>query len=98
MKLGKVQEILFPSKISKILPLPEADSTLNLPDKCELKNLLSQLSGIPEENLEYVKLQLRDSVSLLTIHTGLQWTSTPARSDDYTCSNNFQDGNMVYYR
>ncbi|EDS44196.1 ubiquitin carboxyl-terminal hydrolase 64E [Culex quinquefasciatus] len=79
MKLGKVQEILFPNK-------------------CELKNLLSQLSGIPEENLEYVKLQLRDSVSVLTIHTGLHWTSTPARSDDYTCSNNFQDGNMVYYR
>ncbi|KAL9700561.1 hypothetical protein quinque_004002 [Culex quinquefasciatus] len=79
MKLGKVQEILFPNK-------------------CELKNLLSQLSGIPEENLMYVKLQLRDSVSLLTIHTGLQWTSTPARSDDYSCSNNFQDGNMVYYR
>lgn len=79
MKLGKVQEILFPNK-------------------CELKNLLSQLSGIPEENLEYAKVQVRDPVTLLQIHNNLQWQSTQARSDDYSCSNNFQDGNMVYYR
>lgn len=79
MKLGKIQEILFPNK-------------------CELKNLLSQLSGIPEENLEYAKLQLRDQVTVLQIHTNLQWQSAESRSDDYTCSNSFQDGNMVYYR
>ncbi|XP_055533774.1 ubiquitin carboxyl-terminal hydrolase 47 isoform X2 [Wyeomyia smithii] len=78
MKLGKIQEILFP-------------------DKSELKNLLSQLSGIPEENIEYAKLQLRDSVSVMQIHNILQWTSTPALAAD-SLSNNFLDGNMFYYR
>lgn len=79
MKLGPIQEILFPNK-------------------CELKNLLSNQSGIPEENLEYVKLQLRDSVSVLQIHNSLQWTSVAARSDDYQCNSSFQDGSMIYYR
>ncbi|XP_065074039.1 ubiquitin carboxyl-terminal hydrolase 47 isoform X2 [Ochlerotatus camptorhynchus] len=79
MKLGKMQEILFPNK-------------------CELKNLLSKISEIPEENIEFAKLQLRDSVSVLQIHTALQWTSTPTRSDDYSSSTSFQDGNVLYYR
>lgn len=79
MKLGKMQEILFPNK-------------------CELKNLLSTISEIPEENIEFAKLQLRDSVSVLQIHTALQWTSTPTRSDDYNSSTSFQDGNVLYYR
>lgn len=78
MKLGKMQEILFPNK-------------------CELKNLLSRISEIPEENIEYVKLQTRDSVSILQIHNSLQWTSIPNRSDDYD-SSSFQDGNVLYYR
>ncbi|XP_062708304.1 ubiquitin carboxyl-terminal hydrolase 47 [Aedes albopictus] len=78
MKLGKMQEILFPNK-------------------CELKNLLSKISEIPEDNIEYAKLQTRESVSVLQIHNSLQWTSTPKRSDDYDCSS-FQDGNVVYYR
>lgn len=67
-------------------------------DKCELKNLLSTISEIPEENIEYAKLQPRDSVSVLQIHTTLQWTSTPNRSDDYSSSTSFQDGNVLYYR
>lgn len=79
MKLGKMQEILFPNKR-------------------ELKNLLSTISEIPEENIEFAKLQLRDSVSVLQIHTALQWTSTPTRSDDYNSSTSFQDGNVLYYR
>lgn len=66
-------------------------------DKCELKNLLSKISEIPEDNIEYAKLQSRESVSVLQIHNSLQWTSTPKRSDDYDCSS-FQDGNVVYYR
>lgn len=79
MKLGKMQEILFP-------------------DKRELKNLLSKISEIPEDNVEYAKLQLRDSVSVLQIHTALQWTSSPFWSDDYNNSTSFQDGNVLYYR
>lgn len=79
MKLGKMQEILFPNK-------------------CELKNLLSKISEIPEENIEYVKLQLRDPVPVLQIHTALQWMWTPNRSEDYESSTSFQDGDMLYYR
>lgn len=79
MKLGKMQEILFPNK-------------------CELKNLLSKISEIPEENIEYVKLQLRDPVPVLQIHTALQWMSTPNRSEDYESSTSFQDGDILYYR
>lgn len=75
MKLGKMQEILFPNK-------------------CELRNLLSKISDIPEENIEYVKLQTRDSISVLQIHNSLQWTSTANRFDD----SSFQDGNVLYYR
>lgn len=67
------------------------------PNQRELKNLLSTISEIPEENIEYAKLQLRDTVSVLQIHTALQWTSTPCRSDDYN-GTSFQDGNVVYYR
>lgn len=65
-------------------------------NKCELKNLLSKISEIPEDNIEYVKIQSRDSVSVLQIHS-LQWMSTPNRSDDYN-STSFQDGNVLYYR
>lgn len=77
--------------------MTESEALLfNLSDKSELKNLLSQLSGIPEEHLEYVKMQVRDTVSVLQIHDKLQWTSTPVQPEDYT--SNLQDGNVVYYR
>ncbi|XP_053690327.1 ubiquitin carboxyl-terminal hydrolase 47 [Sabethes cyaneus] len=66
-------------------------------NKSELKNLLSELSGIPEENLEYVKLQMRDSVSLLQIHNVLKWSSVPVRACDIG-HHSFQDGNLIYYR
>ncbi|XP_055620915.1 ubiquitin carboxyl-terminal hydrolase 47 [Toxorhynchites rutilus septentrionalis] len=66
------------------------------PNKCELKSLLSKLSGIPDDNLEYFKLQRRDSVSLLELHDLPQWTSMPMRSD--LCDSDLQDGNMLYYR
>lgn len=77
MKLGKMQEILFPNK-------------------CELKNLFSKISEIPEENVEYVKVQARDSVSILQIHNSLHWSSSEIRSND--CSSSFQDGDILYYR
>lgn len=76
--------------LTKTLPL--------FADKCELKDLFSKISGIPEENIEYVKLQLRDPVSILQIHNALQWTSTPNWSDDYSSSTTFQDGDVLYYR
>lgn len=78
MKLGPMQEILFPNK-------------------CELKNLLSKISEIPKENVEYVKVQARDSVSILQIHNSLHWMSTENWSDDCDCIS-FQDGNILYYR
>ncbi|XP_055606489.1 ubiquitin carboxyl-terminal hydrolase 47 isoform X2 [Uranotaenia lowii] len=64
-------------------------------NKCELRNVLSELSGIPEENLEYVKLAPRNAVTTLQIHTVLQWTADPYVNDHYS---GFQDGNIVYYR
>lgn len=67
-------------------------------NKCELRNLLSKISGIPEENIEYAKVQLRDCVSVLQVHNILQWSSAPSWSDDPQSTYNFQDGNIVYYR
>lgn len=81
----------YPSKI-ELGPVKE----ILFPHKSELRNLLSKLSDIPEENIEYVKFQARESVTRLQIHNILQWTSEPAHPEDYEIS--FRDGNMVYYR
>ncbi|XP_058457623.1 ubiquitin carboxyl-terminal hydrolase 47 [Malaya genurostris] len=68
-----------------------------LPGDCDLKSVLSNISGIPEENLEYTKLELRDSLSVLQIHNLRSWTSAPVRTND--CSENmFQDGTLFYCR
>lgn len=90
----------IPQYVCQVFDMSQHNLTKILPlaDKCELKNLLSKISEIPEENIEYVKLQLRDPVSILQIHNALQWTSTPNRSDDYSSSTTFQDGDVLYYR
>uniref|UniRef100_A0A182SXD2 Ubiquitin carboxyl-terminal hydrolase 47 C-terminal domain-containing protein n=1 Tax=Anopheles maculatus TaxID=74869 RepID=A0A182SXD2_9DIPT len=66
-------------------------------DKLELTKHLSRISGIPEENVEYVKIPQttlhRDSV--LNIQNGLQWTSTPQHADDCQI---YCVGTLLYYR
>uniref|UniRef100_A0A182YEJ4 Ubiquitin carboxyl-terminal hydrolase 47 n=1 Tax=Anopheles stephensi TaxID=30069 RepID=A0A182YEJ4_ANOST len=66
-------------------------------DKLELTKQLSRISGIPEENVEYVKIPQtslhRDSV--LNIQNGLQWTSTPQHADDCQI---YCVGTLLYYR
>ncbi|XP_050073446.1 ubiquitin carboxyl-terminal hydrolase 47 [Anopheles maculipalpis] len=66
-------------------------------DKLELTKQLSRISGIPPENVEYVKIPQttlhRDSV--LNIQNGLQWTSTPQHADDCQI---YCVGTLLYYR
>ncbi|XP_040166058.1 ubiquitin carboxyl-terminal hydrolase 47 [Anopheles arabiensis] len=66
-------------------------------DKLELTKHLSRISGIPEENIEYVKIPQttlhRDSV--LNIQNGLHWVSTPQHADDCQV---YCAGTLLYYR
>ncbi|XP_058838684.1 ubiquitin carboxyl-terminal hydrolase 47 isoform X2 [Topomyia yanbarensis] len=68
-----------------------------LPAESELTSTLSKISGIPEENLEYTKVEVRDTLSVLQIHNSLRWTSTPIRTNDYT-EHMIQDGAIFYCR
>ncbi|XP_052894832.1 ubiquitin carboxyl-terminal hydrolase 47 [Anopheles moucheti] len=66
-------------------------------DKLELTKQLARISGIAEENIEYVKIPQttlhRDSV--LNIQNGLQWVSTPQHADDCQI---YCVGTLLYYR
>uniref|UniRef100_A0A182P466 Ubiquitin carboxyl-terminal hydrolase 47 n=1 Tax=Anopheles epiroticus TaxID=199890 RepID=A0A182P466_9DIPT len=66
-------------------------------DKLELTKQLSRISGIPEQNIEYVKIPQttlhRDS--LLNIQNGLHWVSTLLHADDPQV---FCSGTLLYYR
>ena len=67
----------------------------------EFKETISQLSGIPAENIEYAKIQttsfLRDSNSVLNIHTNLTWLHQSMTLETYPL-NQSQDGHLYYYR
>uniref|UniRef100_A0A182Q081 Ubiquitin carboxyl-terminal hydrolase 47 n=1 Tax=Anopheles farauti TaxID=69004 RepID=A0A182Q081_9DIPT len=66
-------------------------------DKLELTKHLSRISGIPEGNVEYVKIPQttlhRDS--LLNIQNGLHWVSHPQTADDMAI---YCVGTLLYYR
>uniref|UniRef100_A0A182JX96 Ubiquitin carboxyl-terminal hydrolase 47 n=1 Tax=Anopheles christyi TaxID=43041 RepID=A0A182JX96_9DIPT len=66
-------------------------------DKLELTKHLARISGISEENIEFVKIPQttlhRDSV--LNIQNGLHWVSTPHHADDCQI---FCVGTLLYYR
>uniref|UniRef100_A0A182JKF4 Ubiquitin carboxyl-terminal hydrolase 47 n=1 Tax=Anopheles atroparvus TaxID=41427 RepID=A0A182JKF4_ANOAO len=65
-------------------------------DEVELRQHLSNISGIPVENIEYVKMtqtsQYRDNVFNIP---GLSWVSTPHHAADETT---FLSGTLLYYR
>ncbi|XP_063698323.1 ubiquitin carboxyl-terminal hydrolase 47-like [Culicoides brevitarsis] len=63
----------------------------------ELFNVLSTLSGIPEENLEYTKITNsfpRCNVSLMSIPSLVWYSSTPSSYDRSTMN----DGTLVFYQ
>ncbi|KAJ8315138.1 hypothetical protein KUTeg_007288 [Tegillarca granosa] len=65
----------------------------------ELKQKLAEVSGIPEENIEYAKGRgtFPCDVSLLEIHTDLDWSPYVTTLNTwplYICD----DGNVLYYR
>uniref|UniRef100_A0A182WLG6 Ubiquitin carboxyl-terminal hydrolase 47 n=1 Tax=Anopheles minimus TaxID=112268 RepID=A0A182WLG6_9DIPT len=66
-------------------------------DKLELTKQLSLISGIAQNNIEYVKIAQttlhRDSV--LNIQNGLQWVSTPQHAEDCQI---YCVGTLLYYR
>ncbi|XP_050091238.1 ubiquitin carboxyl-terminal hydrolase 47 isoform X2 [Anopheles aquasalis] len=65
-------------------------------EKLELKELLSSISGIPVENIEYVKItQSSQRESVLQIHNNLHWVSTPQHAEDCT---SYTVGTLLYYR
>ncbi|XP_055315105.1 ubiquitin carboxyl-terminal hydrolase 47 isoform X3 [Sitodiplosis mosellana] len=69
-------------------------------EKDNMKSVLSQHSGIPEENIEFAKVQgtfPHHSVSILEIHTSLLWNSNPTTLNEFPLSNS-QDGIMFFYR
>ncbi|XP_037900958.1 ubiquitin carboxyl-terminal hydrolase 47 isoform X2 [Glossina fuscipes] len=66
----------------------------------EIQNALSKLSGIPEENIAYTKVNgyfPNTNVSLLSINNAMSWISMPATVDKYPLISTVT-GNMYFYK
>uniref|UniRef100_A0A1A9W4U0 Ubiquitin carboxyl-terminal hydrolase 47 n=1 Tax=Glossina brevipalpis TaxID=37001 RepID=A0A1A9W4U0_9MUSC len=73
---------------------------ITLEKHSEVRNSLSKLSGIPEENIAYTKVNgyfPNTSVSLLSINNAMSWISIPATVDKYPLISTVT-GNMYFYK
>ncbi|XP_065359393.1 ubiquitin carboxyl-terminal hydrolase 47 isoform X2 [Calliphora vicina] len=66
----------------------------------EMRQTISKLSGIPEDNVAYTKVNgyfPYTNVSLLTINSAMTWFSVPSTLDKYPLSSAVS-GNMFFYK
>lgn len=64
-----------------------------------MRQLISNISGIPIDNVEYAKLNgsFPRTLSVLTIHNNLTWLASSTTVDKWPL-NIAHDGNIFYYR
>lgn len=64
-----------------------------------MRQLISNISGIPIDNVEYAKLNgsFPRTLSVLTVHNNLTWLASSTTVDKWPL-NNAHDGNIFYYR
>ncbi|KAM7354871.1 ubiquitin specific protease 47 isoform 2-T2 [Cochliomyia hominivorax] len=73
---------------------------ITLQKNSEIRNAISNLSGIPEDNIAYTKANgyfPYTNVSLLTIHSAMTWFSVPSTLDKYPLSSAVS-GNLFFYK
>lgn len=68
-------------------------------ENVEMRQLISELSGIPLDNVEYAKLNgsFPRTLSVLQVHNNLTWSATSTTVDKWPL-NIAYDGNIFYYR
>lgn len=64
-----------------------------------MRQLISDISGIPIDNVEYAKLNgtFPRTLSVLTVHNNLTWLASSTTVDKWPL-NIAHDGNIFYYR
>ncbi|XP_023308993.2 ubiquitin carboxyl-terminal hydrolase 47 isoform X1 [Lucilia cuprina] len=73
---------------------------ITLHKNSEMRNAISQISGIPEDNVAYTKVNgyfPYTNVSLLTINSAMTWFTVPSTMDKYPLSSAVS-GNLFFYK